>query len=149
MCQLWSASPITPCPVISRTTMGDRPIPLRHVPRKSGSSFGEGGDKTIITCLPSQLEVKKYSESTVLSHFSWESRIFWTLYFYSKWFACKMAAQRNYILRKFPRTQWKSKNILKAQSCPIFHGDHGTTGRTILVSSDLRAKLAKLMKNTL
>jgi hypothetical protein len=47
------------------------------------------------------------------------------------------------IVCMFPRPKWKSKNVLKAQFCPIFHGNHGITGRTIFVSSDLRAKLAK------
>ncbi len=54
-----------------------------------------------------------------------------------KYSACLRAKQR------------QSKNILKAQSCLIFHGNHEKFGRAIFVSNDLRAKLAKLMKNTL
>jgi hypothetical protein len=40
----------------------------------------------------------------------------------------------------FARPDWKSENILKAQSCPIFHGNHESFGRLIFTPSDLRAK---------
>ncbi len=40
----------------------------------------------------------------------------------------------------FARPDWKSENILKAQSCPIFHGNHESFGRFTFTLSDLRAK---------
>ena len=41
------------------------------------------------------MKVKKYSESTVLSHFSWESRNHRTLIFRFQWFACEIGKNRS------------------------------------------------------
>jgi len=59
---------------------------LRRTLHKSGSSLLE---------LCARKKHKKYSESTVLSHFSWESRKVGTLNFRFQWFSCEIGKNRS------------------------------------------------------
>ena len=92
------------------------------------------------------MKAREESEYTVWSHFSWETRIWWTLYLYSQWFACDYGETWNFTVSNFARSKCKPENCLKMHSCPFFHGKHESAGPTPYNPQKFVALREKLMK---